>query len=447
MGRIAIVVWVAFLGVLPAAAEELALKVTPVQIGGSVVEVVTSSGSQRPDRWSLVNLHDDENTSVEAAKSILTECPARLIELKHSGEREIAFAIGDNQFRCDPNRIFTPIGVRATLEKLGDHTEEAEQEVIRFGRALIDRYRLDRVQAVVALHNNTDQRYAASSYAKGQEYESDASAVFIKPGSDPDDFFFVTERRFFDALTQQGFNAVLQNNATVTDDGSLSVYCAQQGVPYVNVEAQHGHLEVQVAMLRSLFKMLEKMQQVRLVNLKEVDDSWVIESPYATADNMAKAVLYPKNELYLEASAAERLGRVQKKLQQQHLRLKIYDAYRPLSVQKKLWQVLPDPTYVADPAKGSRHNRGSAVDVTLVDQQGKELPMPTEFDEFSEKAHHDYSDLPVEVLRNRQLLKEAMVAEGFEPLDSEWWHYDAPGWRRFPVLDIDPWNATGEATP
>ncbi len=216
------------------------------------------------------------------------------------------------QHRCDPNRIFTAVGVRATLEKLSSSSQPAEQEVARFGEQLIQQYQLDRVQAVIALHNNTDQRYAASSYAKGQEYESDATAVHIEADSDADDFFFVTEQRFFEALTKQGFNAVLQNNETVTDDGSLSVYCAQQGVPYVNVEAQHGHLDEQIAMLEALFNMLEDMNQVVLVNLKEADKTWIIDSPYATADNMAKTVLYPRNELFLERSAAERLTRVQK---------------------------------------------------------------------------------------------------------------------------------------
>lgn len=426
----------------PTCADEPQVQVRPVRVGGSTVEVVSKLGGdgQSPIRWLLVNLHDDENTSVAAAERILADYPCRLVELQHSGERHVEFEIEGVEYGCDPNRIFTPLGVRSTLAKISFLDPAAEQEVIRFGQSLIGQYRLSQVQAVIALHNNTDQRYAASSYAKGQEYEHDADLVHLEPGQDADDFYFVTQRRFFDALTKRGFNAVLQNNESVTDDGSLSVYCAQQNVPYVNVEAQHGHLETQVAMLKALFEVLSQMNPVELVNLHDVDASFVIDSPYATAENMAQTRLYPKNELYLERSAAERLAKIQKQLQQQGLGLKIFDGYRPLSVQKKLWKILPDPRYVANPAKGSRHNRGSAVDVTLVDKDGNELPMPTEFDEFSEKAHHDYADLPIDVLRNRQRLKEAMMSEGFEPLATEWWHYDAPDWREFPVLDEDPWS-------
>jgi D-alanyl-D-alanine dipeptidase len=424
-----------------ARAEEAQTEIRPLRVGEATVEVVSKRGGdgRSPIRWLLVNLHDDENTSVDAAERILADYPCRLVELKHSGERHVVFTIDGAEFGCDPNRIFTPAGVRATLEKISSRNDAAEQEVLRFGQSLIEHYRLNQAQAVIALHNNMDQRYAATSYVKGQAYETDAESVHLQPGKDADDFYFVTERRFFDALTKRGFNAVLQNNQSVTDDGSLSVYCAQHDVPYVNVEAQHGHLDVQVSMLQALFEVLNEMKQVELVNLHDVDSSFIIDSPYATAANMAKTQLYPKNELYLERSAAERLAKVQKRLQSQDLGLKVFDAYRPLSVQKKLWQILPDPRYVANPVKGSRHNRGSAVDVTLVDKDGNELPMPTEFDEFSEKAHHDYADLPIDVLRNRQCLKDAMLAAGFQPLSTEWWHYDAPDWRAFPVLDEDPW--------
>ena len=438
----AIPIWIVS-SLLPfAMADEPQVKVTPLRVGEATVEVVSQidKNLDEPVRWLLVNLHDDENTSVEAAEELLDDYPCRLVELKHSGERHVEFTIQGEEFGCDPNRIFTAVGVRATLEKISSLDPQAEREVIRFGEALIEQYRLSDVQAVIALHNNTDERYAATSYAKGQEYESDAAAVHLQSGKDVDDFYFVTEQRFFDALAARGFNAVLQNNETVTDDGSLSVYCAKHNVPYVNVEAQHGHLEVQVDMLKALFEELESMSRIELVNLADVDASFVIDSPYATADNVAKTKLYPKNELYLERSAAARLAKVQQRLRAEGLGLKIFDGYRPLRVQKQLWKILPDTRYVADPKRGSRHNRGCAVDVTLVDKDGTELPMPTKFDEFTEKAHHDYADLPIEVLRNRQRLKEAMMAAGFEPLATEWWHYDAPGWRKYPVSDQMPWE-------
>ena len=118
-----------------------------------------------------------------------------------------------------------------------------------FAEELLRTYALDNASAVIALHNNTDQRYAATSYLSGAELAQDAAHVSLEAGVDPDDFFFVTQQGLFEALKAAKFNVVLQDNRTVTDDGSLSVYCGQQGIPYVNVEAEHGHLEAQVKML------------------------------------------------------------------------------------------------------------------------------------------------------------------------------------------------------
>ncbi len=182
-------------------------------------------------------------------------------------------------------------------------------------------------------------------------------------------------------------------------------------------------------------------RRAELVNLGEFAPTLVIDSPYATADNFVGRRIYPRNELFLERGAAERLRRVQAALSKQGLGLKVLDGYRPHRVQYRLWEIMPDPRYVARPEKGSRHNRGCAVDVTLVDAAGDPLPMPTPFDDFSEKAHHGYMDLPPDVLENRATLKQAMMAEGFTPIDAEWWHYDAPGWREFVLLDENPWHA------
>src|SRR5262249_55000455 len=110
---------------------------------------------------------------------------------------------------------------------------------------------------------NTEAHYSALSYAKGGAFASDASDVFIKDGSDLDDFFFVTETAVFDALRRRGYNVVLQDNRRVTDDGSLSVYCGRSGVRYVNVEAQQGHLEQQVAMILALQEVLEEFGRAR----------------------------------------------------------------------------------------------------------------------------------------------------------------------------------------
>ncbi len=156
---------------------------------------------------------------------------------------------------------------------------------------------------------------------------------------------------------------------------------------------------------------------------------------YATENNFLGEAVYSAPRCFLRKIAATELDVIQKELEKIGLGLLIFDGYRPLSVQKKMWAILPDSRYVANPQKGSRHNRGMAVDVTLVDSKGNPLPMPTEFDSFSKKAHHDYQDLPDSIKRNRWILKNIMEKHGFKSIKTEWWHYDFKGWGNFDVLD------------
>ena len=157
---------------------------------------------------------------------------------------------------------------------------------------------------------------------------------------------------------------------------------------------------------------------------------------YATADNFTHRTVYPQARCLLRREVAVRLMAVEARLRARGLHLKLYDCYRPLSVQRLFFQLVPDERYVADPKKGSRHNRGAAVDLTLVDEAGRELPMGTGFDDFSARAHRDATGLPEEVVRNRALLDEVMGAAGFTGMPTEWWHYDGPGWERYPLLDV-----------
>jgi len=157
---------------------------------------------------------------------------------------------------------------------------------------------------------------------------------------------------------------------------------------------------------------------------------------YATAANFTHQRLYAHARCLLHDVVARRLAEVQAELRARGLGLVAYDCYRPLSVQKKMWALVPDERYVSDPAKGSRHNRGAAVDLTLVDASGKELPMPTGFDDFSTRAHRDYDDLPPNVIANRAQLERLMQDAGFSGLPTEWWHFDADGWERYDVLDV-----------
>ena len=120
------------------------------------------------------------------------------------------------------------------------------------------------------------------------------------------------------------------------------------------------------------------------------------------------------------------------------LGLKVFDGYRPLSVQRKMWKVYPHAGYVADPKRGSRHNRGAAVDLTLIHTNGAEVLMPSPYDSFTESAHRDSTNAPPEALVNRELLERVMVKHGFEGLPTEWWHFDDVDWRKYPLMDIVP---------
>jgi D-alanyl-D-alanine dipeptidase len=158
---------------------------------------------------------------------------------------------------------------------------------------------------------------------------------------------------------------------------------------------------------------------------------------YATTNNFMHVKLYPVSKVFLRRPAAIALHEVERELAREGLGLKIFDGYRPYRVTVRMWKPIRNPDFVADPAKGSRHNRGAAVDLTLIDlRTGRELPMPTGYDDFTPRARQDFSDLPHEELVNRARLREAMKSHGFDPLPSEWWHFDFHGWERFELLDL-----------
>lgn len=176
----------------------------------------------------------------------------------------------------------------------------------------------------------------------------------------------------------------------------------------------------------------------RLVDLREKDDRFRLDLRYATTNNFTGKRLYPVNKsAWLVSKAADALGRVQQDLERQGLGLKIFDAYRPYHVQERMWDLIRDERYVSNPAKNAgRHTRGTAVDVTLVDRTGRELEMPTAFDDFSERAHRDSKGISPRAKRNSQLLESAMVRHGFIPYPYEWWHFDFRGWENYPPLDV-----------
>ena len=174
-----------------------------------------------------------------------------------------------------------------------------------------------------------------------------------------------------------------------------------------------------------------------LIPLETVQPPCLAEVRYATRHNFTGRALYPLPRIFLHRDTARALTRVERDLQNRGLGLKVWDAYRPLSVQWKMWNLIRDERYVSNPAKNKgRHTRGTAVDVTLIDELGRELPMPSDFDDFSERAHRDYRGGTPEQRRNRQLLADVMQRHGFVGFPTEWWHFDLANWEDYPPLDL-----------
>ena len=173
-----------------------------------------------------------------------------------------------------------------------------------------------------------------------------------------------------------------------------------------------------------------------LVDIQKINPKIRIDIRYATPANFTHETLYLEARCLLLRQVADKLSIVQQTLEKKGLGLKIFDGYRPLAAQKKLWAKFPVEGYVANPAKGSNHNRGAAVDLTLVDANGRELPMPSAYDEFSERAHRDYMGGTAAELENRRILQGEMEKEGFHGLSTEWWHFDYKDAKKYPVLDL-----------
>jgi D-alanyl-D-alanine dipeptidase len=163
------------------------------------------------------------------------------------------------------------------------------------------------------------------------------------------------------------------------------------------------------------------------VNLKNYSNDFVYDMKYATADNFLKEKVYPCAECFLRVKTVKSLLEANKMFLAKGYKIKLYDCYRPKAIQKKMFQLVPDANYVANPKKGSIHNRGGAVDISLVDFNGIELDMGTKFDFFGKEASHNYLSLSDTVLANRKLLKEIMLQNNFKSFDSEWWHYNLNG--------------------
>lgn len=169
---------------------------------------------------------------------------------------------------------------------------------------------------------------------------------------------------------------------------------------------------------------LTSLADSTFIRLADYSDGFAYDMRYATDNNFLKEQVYDCAECYLRVKTAKALLAANSDFEKSGVRIKFFDCYRPNSVQYKMWKIVPNPQYVANPKKGSIHNKGGAVDITLETLDGEELDMGTDFDFFGKRAYHDMTDLPQQILDNRKLLKETMESHGFWSIRTEWWHYN-----------------------
>lgn len=183
----------------------------------------------------------------------------------------------------------------------------------------------------------------------------------------------------------------------------------------------------------------EGKREANLIELITLDPTIKLDIRYATDNNFVGKKVYPEARAFLQRPAAKAVAKVHRSLKKKGLGLVIFDGYRPWSITKLFWEVTPDDKrmFVADPAKGSKHNRGCAVDLSIFDlKTGKPIEMPSEYDEFTERASPDYSGGTAEQRANRDMLRKLMEDAGFTVNPNEWWHFDFKDWEKYAIYDI-----------
>ncbi len=178
------------------------------------------------------------------------------------------------------------------------------------------------------------------------------------------------------------------------------------------------------------------INDIDFVNIEEFSKDFVLDMRYATSNNFLKEKVYPCAKCYIRKIVAEALMNANQDLIEKGYKIKFFDCYRPHSVQKKMWKIFPNPGYVADPKGGSIHNKGAAVDITLVKLDGEPVDMGTGFDHFGKEAHHAYQHSKA-IQANRKLLRETMQKHGFNTIRTEWWHYNFRAGKKYKISDFN----------
>ena len=207
------------------------------------------------DNIVFISLHDDELTSVDAAKKVLLEHGGLLIKIENNAQRNIRFRLGRYFYKVDPNRIFAKEGIKESLEEFGKSSPKAIEEVEKLGKRITQLIPSE-AEYIIALHNNTPGHFSVTEYTPGNKRAGDTKKVYINDEQDADDFFLTTDKSVYKKLAGKGYNTILQDNKDCTEDGSLSVYCGKKKMRYINCETEHGKTEQYYEMMKAVFSSL-----------------------------------------------------------------------------------------------------------------------------------------------------------------------------------------------
>ena len=256
-----------FLAVSPSSSQDSTFIKTHY-LGSDSLNITSRCFSGCDSNIVFIQLHEDEITGIEAAEEFFIDNSGYLVQLKQRGERFIKFAYRNRPYTVDPNRIFTKAGLKENMTKLKSYRPEVAAEVTKFSKELLSSY-VDDKKLIVALHNNTDNKFSILSYKKGNPEAANAAKLHINKDMDPDDFILTTDSSIYRKIKDKNINVVLQSTRA-KDDGSLSIYAQRNKIPYINIEAQHGHFEEQLQMLFAIKDIIAGYTEI--IDLNYIDN-------------------------------------------------------------------------------------------------------------------------------------------------------------------------------
>jgi hypothetical protein len=224
-----------------------------IQLGETTIQLSEQYNAPKSDVLFL-NVHEDEQTSIVAIESFTNVIPLNFVYIKHLLTRRVSFDIKNKSYSVDPNRIYTAKGRKATLEPSKGLNFKAKYTAKTLAQEILEI--VNRFKTIVTLHNNTDVNYTIKSYLPGGDESQNTADIYVSDKWDADDFIYTTDKKFFNFFKKEDCNVILQDNSKYVNDGSLSVYCGKNNLPYINIEAQKGHLEQQKELIIIVFKLL-----------------------------------------------------------------------------------------------------------------------------------------------------------------------------------------------